>query len=321
LKRDLTIAVIAMLVVGALCFAISQTRPQFQPKHSKPIELPLGAGKAPEDHVVMRVNGTPVTEAEFELAFRALPEEMQRQFSSVPGKQAFAEQYVRMKLLEQEGEKLGVDKDPRIKSQLAAERTNLVGGAAFQKVVKPPTDEAAHRYYAEHKKQFESVELSHIVIAYQGGMLPPKNGGTPPPEQAAAQKALEVSMRARQGADFAALARQFSDDPASADTGGLLGPVSHGMLPRDIEPQVFKLQPGQVSGPIESRYGIHVFKLGARTPTPFEKVRTLVLQQLQQQNAYDRVERLHAAAKIEFDPIYFPEAKTWGKTPGSKNPS
>lgn len=321
MKRDLTLALVAILIVAALCYAIAETRPPFKPRTSKPIEVELGAGKTPEEHVVMRVNGTPVTEAEFELAVSSMPEQMQRQFMNPPGKQALAEQYVRLKLLEQEGEKLGVANDAKVKPQLEAMRTSMLANAAFQKIVKPPTDEAARRYYAEHRNQYERVDLSHIVIAYQGGQLPPRNGGQPPSEQAAALKATEIAMKARNGADFAALAKEFSDDVNSAAVGGRIGPFARGVLPPEIEGQVFRLHPGQVSGAIPSQFGMHVFKVGALTIEPYEKVKGLVMHQLQRQNAEDRVERLHDAAKIEFDSKYFPEARTWGKTPGSKNPS
>ena len=87
----------------------------------------LPKADAGPEHVVMRVNDEPVTESEFQAAYAQLPEEVQRQYASEPGKQAFAEQIVRLKMLEQEGRKLGVEKDPRVAGQLAADRTNITG--------------------------------------------------------------------------------------------------------------------------------------------------------------------------------------------------
>lgn len=321
MKRDVLIALAVIALIFALTFALTSIRPPFQPTKSKPFALDLSHAKEPAERVVMRVNGTAVTEREFEEAFHALPEETQRQFANVAGKQAFAEQYVRLKLLAQEGEKMGVDNQPEVRSQLIAERTNVLAGAALMKLVQQPTEEAARRWYEQNKQHFTSVELSHIVVAYEGGAIPPRDGGKALSEQAAAQKAVEISMKARNGADFAQLAQQFSDDTNSAQLGGKLGPVTPGMLPQEIEAQVFRLAPGQVSGPIPSRYGIHVFKLGPRETRTYEQVKRLVMRQLQQQNAVDRVEVLRKAANVEFDPKFFPDAKSWGKTGTPKNPS
>ncbi len=54
---------------------------------------------------------------------------------------------------------------------------------------------------------------------------------------------------------------------------------------------------------------------GPRALQPLDRVRPLVTRQLQQQNAFDRVEILRKNAKVDFDPKFFPDAKTWNKTP------
>src|SRR4051794_19106850 len=100
-KRDASIAVISILVIGAVCFGLNSMRPPFQPRPSQPFSTaPVGPTIA-KGTIVMRVNGEPVTENEFEAAFAQMPDEMKQQFASEPGKQAFAEQYIRIKLLEQ----------------------------------------------------------------------------------------------------------------------------------------------------------------------------------------------------------------------------
>jgi parvulin-like peptidyl-prolyl isomerase len=315
-KRDLTIALLAAAAVAALCAGLAAMRPPFVPTPSTPFATALTP--AVNEPVVMRVNGTAVTQIEFEEAFRQMPEEMQRQFASPVGRQAFAEQYVRLKLLEQEGERAGVPVQAKVKAQLTADRTNVVASTALQQIVKPPTNEAVQAFYNQHRNQFETVELSHIVLAYQGGQIAPRDGQQAPPEQVAAERAMVVYQRLKQGADFARVAAAISDDPASAQNGGRLGPFSKGMLPQEIEAQVFRMAPGQISGPMPSRFGIHIFKVGDRVLQPLDRVRPFVVRQLQQQNAFDRVELLRKQAKVDFDPKYFPEAKTWGQTPGTR---
>jgi parvulin-like peptidyl-prolyl isomerase len=314
LKKDLPIAIAVLVIAGAACYALFFNRAY--PPAPKASLIVRKVPAAANGKIVMHINGEPVTEAEFTEAFRQLPEDVQKQFGSGQGMQAFAEQYVRLRLLQNEGAKEGVDHDPKVLAQLSAQQMNVIAAAAFQKFSKPPSEQAIAAYYNEHKTQFETVELSHIVVAVQGGMIPPRGGGAPPPEGVAAQKAQAIEQRLKSGADFAQLAAQVSDDPQSAAQGGRLGPFSKGMLPPEIEGPVFSKKPGEVSGPLPSRYGFHIFKVGPRNVEPLAKVKPYIARQLQQQNAFERVEQLRKSAKVEFDPKFFPEsAKPAGVPP------
>lgn len=318
MKRDLAIALAVIAAIFGIAYAIGKMRVQVPLRPSKPYQLELTPNAATSNEkVVMRVNDVPVTEAEFTEAFRQLPEEMQRQYSNPAGQQAFAEQYVREKLLEQEGDKSGLTDEPKLKAQLASQRATVVANATLVKLVKPPDEGASRAYYTAHPQEFATVELSHILIAYQGGAVPPRQGNPQLTEEQAAAKAGTLYQKIRQGADFAAVAAATSDDVESAPRGGLLGPLTKGVLPPEIEAQVFRLQPGQVSGPIASRFGIHLFKVGKMIVQPFERVKNVAAMRLRQQNAVDRVELMRKQAKIDFDPKFFPLAKTWGKNPGA----
>lgn len=66
------------------------------------------------------------------------------------------------------------------------------------------------------------------------------------------------------GADFATLARTHSDDSGSASKGGDLGWVSPGQMVPEFEQAMNKLDPGQISPVIQTRYGLHLIKLIAR---------------------------------------------------------
>jgi peptidyl-prolyl cis-trans isomerase C len=323
LRKDIVIAIAGIVVVAAICFGLALMKPGFKPFSSFQSTSAAATSTAPSgpEHVIMHVNGEPITEGEFQAAYSQLPEDVQRQFGSEQGKQAFAEQMVRLKVLEQEGRKLNVEKDPRVASQLAADHTNIVAAATAQKLVPPPTNDAIQKFYNENKKNFEAMDLSHILIAYQGGSVPPRSGAAPS-QQDALKKAQSIVQQLKGGADFAKLARQYSDDGSSAERGGALGPFSPGMLPPELEARVSGLQPGQISDPVPSRYGIHIFKAGQRTSQPLEQVRMNITQRVQQKATLDKVEQMRKAAKVEFDPKYFPEANAKPPVPPPvKNPS
>jgi len=323
LRKDIIIAIAGIAIVAAICFGLAIWKSDMKPFSS----LRSGAtdtaatstAASGPDHVIMHVNGEPVTEAEFAAAFSQIPQEMQQQYSSEQGKQAFAEQMVRLKILEQEGRKLGVEKDPKVAGQLAADQTNIIAAAAAQKLMPVPNEAAVQKFYNENKKHFEATELSHILIAYQGGAVPPRNG-KPLSQGEALKKAQSIAAQAKGGADFAKLARENSDDAASAEHGGSLGPFSPGMLPPEIESHITQLGPGQVSDPVPSRYGVHVFKVGAHTSQPLDQIRASISRRVQQQSTLDKVEQLRKAAKVEFDPKFFPEAPK-PAPPAAKKPS
>lgn len=306
MRKDIVIAIAGIAVVAAICFGLALMKPGFKP-FSSIHSATLPKAESGPDHVIMHINGEAITEGEYQAAYAQLPEEAQRQFATDAGKQAFAEQIVRLKILEQEGQKLGVEKDPRVAGQLAADRANIIAAAAAQKIVPTPTNEAVQKFYNDNKKNFESTELSHILIAYQGGAVPARSG-QPPNREEAMKRAQAISQQLKKGADFAKMATQFSDDASSAERGGLLGPFSPGMLPPELEGPVTKLQPGEISDPVPSRFGIHIFKVGQHTAQPLEQIRQALTQRVQQKATLDKVEQMRKTAKVEFDPKFFPQA-------------
>jgi len=91
----------------------------------------------------------------------------------------------------------------------------------------------------------------------------------------ARQKAVAMLQQLRQGGDFAALARQYSDGP-SAERGGLLGTFQPGELLPGFEEAIVALQPGEISDIVRTRVGLHIIRLDARqagTHKPFEEIR------------------------------------------------
>jgi peptidyl-prolyl cis-trans isomerase C len=323
LRKDIVIAVAGIAIVAAICFGLAVWKSDMKPFSS----LRSGAGATSAtsstsgpDHVIMHVNGEPVTESEFAAAYSQLPQEMQQQFASEAGKQAFAEQIVRLKILEQEGRKMGVEKDPKVAGQLAADHLNIIAAATAQKLLPPPTNDAIQKFYEQNKKNFEATELSHILIAYEGGSVPARNG-KPLGQRDALKKAQSIAQQAKGGADFAKLARDYSDDAGSAQNGGVLGPFTPGTLPPEIESHVVQLQPGQVSDPVPSRFGVHIFKAGAHTSQPLEQLRPSISRRVQQQATVEKVEQMRKTAKVDFDPKFFPEAAKTATAPSTKNPS
>jgi peptidyl-prolyl cis-trans isomerase SurA len=74
----------------------------------------------------------------------------------------------------------------------------------------------------------------------------------------------QIQARLTAGESFAELARQFSEDRGSADQGGDLGCFDVGQLVPEFEAAALKLQPGEISDPVLTKYGYHLIRLGEK---------------------------------------------------------
>ena len=304
MRKDIVIAIAAVLLIAAVTFGLAKMRPDLPLTPSSPVAAKADSDTAKKSgKVVMRVNGDPVTEGEFEAFLSAVPEQQRAMFAGPGGKRELANELVRMKALEQEAHRLGVDRDPEYNAQLNLLKTQVTATRALQKLVEQRSEKQVQALY--EKEKGSSLSLRHIVVAYQGGMIPPKGSGTPPTGDAALRKANALVERLRGGADFAATARTESDDQESGRQGGSLGPLRAEMLPPEVASVVTKLKPGQISDPVKTQFGVHIFSVGQPT---LEDMRPMLQQRVQQQIAQEEVKRLQAAAKVDLDPQFFPPA-------------
>ena len=304
MTRDLTIATIVAIVIAALCFGAVQMH-WLKPLSSMPgATTAPAASEAPKGPVIMRINGEPVTETEFQVFLSTLPDNIRLMANQSEPRKKIAEQFVRMKVVEQEGTKLGGDKDPDVQAKMEFGHTNVLVEYALKKLAPTPPESQIRSEYEKHKTEFGAASISHILVAYQGGKVPPKSG-PPLPEPQAMQKAQAIEAKLRSGSLFGPMAAQFSDDTTSGVQGGKLGEVQPGMLPPEIQAVVDKLNTGEISQPVKSEFGIHIFRLDERRPAPYEQVKSIIVRKLQQDAVTAAIDKLEKSARVEKDPKYF----------------
>lgn len=153
-------------------------------------------------------------------------------------------------------------------------------------------DDEIKQYYEDHQADFgtqEQRQAAHILIAVA------KNASDAD-KQAAKAKAEQVLQQVKQSpGKFAALAKQYSQDPGSAANGGDLGMFGRGAMVKPFEDSVFSLKVGEVSGLVQSDFGYHIIKLLAVKPAKVQalsEVRSMIVQRLKAQHANDKFAEL-----------------------------
>jgi peptidyl-prolyl cis-trans isomerase D len=163
------------------------------------------------------------------------------------------------------------------------------------------SDAEIEEYYAAEKARLtieEQRRARHILIQLE-------ENASEETVSAASAKAEDLVKRLREGADFAALAQEFSDDTGSAAEGGDLGLFGKGMMVPEFEAATFALDKDAISEPVRSPFGFHIIQVTeiqqARQPE-LEAVRSEVAAQVVRKHAEQMfVERSETLAALSFE--------------------
>ena len=120
----------------------------------------------------------------------------------------------------------------------------------------PPTDGQMRAYFEENRtpdqRRPATVSFRQIIVL-------------PQPDSAARAQALakadSLLTALHNGAEFTELARRFSDDTATRDSGGSLGWFRRGIMVKPFEAVAFRLRPGDLSQPVETVFGFHIIQV------------------------------------------------------------
>ena len=170
-----------------------------------------------------------------------------------------------------------------------------------------PSEADIERYYEEHKDLFVQdpgeVRLSHIALKL------PQNA-TDAQKAAGMKKITQLRQQALKSKDFAAMAKKYSQDEASAAKGGDLGYFRKGQLPPVVDKLAFSTPVGGYSAILESNLGFSFLKVTERrgvTYAPLKSVKSKVAMVLLQYNQEyvlkNLLKKLAKNAKIKFSKV------------------
>ncbi len=118
------------------------------------------------------------------------------------------------------------------------------------------------------------VRARHILLS-------PPEQATPAQRDSVTALATDLLRRIKAGESFDALARQYSQDPASAAQGGDLGFFERGAMVASFDSAAFSMAPGQISDLVATPYGVHIIRVEEKETPGFEELGPQFRQRLQ----------------------------------------
>lgn len=244
------------------------------------------------DPVLMTIDGKPITRSEFEYSYN--------KNGNIEGavEQKTVDEYVDMfinyKLKVAAAEAAQLDTLTSFRKEFEQYRDmqltpHLVDSSFIDSIARS----VYHRTEEQLKGQ-DMLRVAHILLMVK------QNAPAEEAERAEA-RIDSIYKVAAGGADFADLARRFSQDPGSAAKGGELPWIGPGMTLKDFEDAAYALKTGELSHPVKSSVGYHILKMLERKQLePYDTLRSEIVAGLKRQgieeaSAEERIKKILAA--------------------------
>jgi peptidyl-prolyl cis-trans isomerase C len=245
------------------------------------------------DTVVVEVDGRKITAAELDQILAAFPAGTQQTLRSRP---QLLSQLFWMQKLAEDAEKAGLDKQSPYKEQLDGYRLQLLATAetTYLGNTLPVTEEDERKYYNDNPDKFKEVKVRVIYVTFSPASAKPAADGKKRLTEAEAKAKIEnLAIQIKGGgADFGMLARENSDDQASAAKDGDFGIIKQdSSYPKEIITAVFALKQGETSVPVRVPNGFYLIRADEINQKSFNDA-------LQQIGPAVRKEHLDAQLKV-----------------------
>ncbi|SUY45597.1 peptidil-prolyl cis-trans isomerase [Clostridium putrefaciens] len=246
-----------------------------------------------ENKVLARVGDVSITQNDVEETMKRFPKERQSYIDSEIGRKQLLEQIISFELMYKHGKELGFDSDKEFLDHANKMEKELLTQFTIARVLAetPITDEEIALFYAENGNMFkeeESVSAKHILVD-------------------SLEKAKKIEEEMANGLSFEDAAKKHSSCPSSQN-GGDLGNFTRGKMVPEFEEAAFKLNVGEISGPVQTQFGYHIIKTEQKSEPkvkPLEEVRDIIkenlFQEKQNKKYMDMTEELKIKYNVEYE--------------------
>ncbi len=232
------------------------------------------------DPVVMKINGQPVLRSEFEYSYNKNNSEDVIDKKTVD---EYVDLFVNYKLKVAAALDAKLDTLSSFKKEFAMYRDQEVRPAFIDSTALLDEAHAIYDRTKEHIGPRGLIKPAHILVYV------PQKAPTAKFE-AARQKADSLYNVLKGGADFAELAGKYSQDPGSAKNGGELPWLQPGQTLKEFEDAAYALQPGEMSGVVQSPVGFHIILMKDRKQLePFDSLKNNILRFIDARGLRERI--------------------------------
>ncbi len=260
-------------------------------------------GQEADAEIVVKIGGESYTAEQLSRIRDTLPPQFRQNVAHM-GNRAFVDTYANLLALSNASEQSGLLEQEPYKSQFQFLRLNFLAQSYLSRInsTLSITNEEKKKYYEEHAGDYSESNVSAIHIEYDPlPELAERAGRDPVSEQDARARAEKLLAEIHAGADFAAVAREHSDDKLSAEEGGAIGWLSRdSQLPAALKEAVFALQEGQVSQAVKDGGKFYIFKVNEIRVKPYEEALSDILRKLEGSKIQARLEEIRATMPVEF---------------------
>lgn len=269
---------------------------------------PGGASSAKGEKLAS-VNGKAITVDEFNREIATLPDYLKSLVQTPEGKREFLDNLITRELIVNEAVAKGFDNNPDIKNRLEIVKKGLLVDSFLRQYIEDKariSDKELEEIYKKDPSKFgggERIRVSHILVGSE-------------------KEANDLLAKIKKGENFAKLAKKYSIDPGTKESGGDLGYFGRGQMDPNFEKAAFDLKKaGELSGLVKTRFGFHILKLVDKKSSDvkdFETVKEEIKKktiQAKQKEAFDLLVReLKGKASVSVN-----EAALKGGTGGLEN--
>ncbi len=281
----------------------------------KTLPVPSARESVKPDEVVLTIGPEKITRQRFEQIQQGLPP----QYAGVVGQMGerpFASNYAQFRGLALLAEREKLDQTREFQEQINFARMELLARLAInnlQAKSQEISDEEIKKYFEEHKNEYQQAHVRAILVSLTPPAKPAAGGA--PAEQSkprsdaeALARAQEIRKKLLDGADFAATAKEFSDDRNSAEKGGDVGNIRRSQLNPNLDKAIFSLKPNELSEPVKEGPGYYLFKVEEMRPVTADEAAATIRNTLQTQKFEAAMKNVQAQFPVEFNARYFGEA-------------
>jgi parvulin-like peptidyl-prolyl isomerase len=310
------LAIIGALLMGVVLIFVGAGGAMWYAKRAAPMPAPV-AGSAPAEAPRREPPRSGASEIEIETVRQLLAlVQPERRNAVLDSSDAFA-QFVQQERANQAvltaAYKNAADRNDAVATLMLRASQKVLAEAYLTQVVRRnldanfPSDEQAREFYDANKASFRLPDRVHLWQVF----IPAAKEGSAQGKKNAAALAAQIAAALRKGkTDFAAAAAKYSKHVQSRVNDGYMGLLKTDDLLPEVRAAVEKLEPDEVSAPIQSDAGFHIIKRGARvagTQLEYAEVRSRIASQLRREAA-SRVRQAAVRKIMETYPVKVDES-------------